>query len=75
VTKKVAPTAKMIAALFAVAKMTIYQHTWLNSSNLAEIMTHQFLPEYHVDVEKFNRAIARLALLKDSINIPAYTTL
>jgi hypothetical protein len=32
-------------------------------------MTCQFLSEYHVDVEKFNRAIGRSALLKDNLKI------
>jgi hypothetical protein len=67
VAKKIAPTAKIIAALVAVAKMKIYQHIWLDSNNLVGIMTHLFLSEYHVDVEKFNRAIGRSNLLKDRV--------
>jgi hypothetical protein len=47
VPKNVAPTAKLIAALADVAKMQIYQHAWLDASNLVKIMTHQFLSEYH----------------------------
>jgi hypothetical protein len=31
VAKKIAPTAKIIAALVAVAKMKVYQHIWLDS--------------------------------------------
>jgi hypothetical protein len=59
----------VIAALVAVSKMKIYQHTWLNSSNLVKIMTHQFLSEHHVDVQKCNMAIRWLTLLKDNLNI------
>ena len=41
---------KVIAALVTISKIRMYQHTWLESINLVEIMLHQFLSEYHVDV-------------------------
>jgi hypothetical protein len=69
VAKKAAPTTKMIAALVAISKIRMYQHTWLESSNLVEIMSHQFLSEYHVDTLKFNNAIGRSALFKNSLHI------
>jgi hypothetical protein len=69
VTKKAAPTKKMIAALVAISKINMFQHTWLDLINLVKIISHQFLSEYHVDVLKFNNAIGRLAVFKNSLNI------
>jgi hypothetical protein len=69
VAKKAAPTSKMIAALATISKIRMYQHTWIESSNLVEIVSHQFLSEYHVDVLKFNNAIGRSAIFKNSLDL------
>ena len=69
VAKKAAPSSKMIAALVTISKIRMYQHRWLESSNLVEIMSCQLLSDYHVDVLKFNNAIGRLAVLKNGLNI------